>query len=252
MQLATGTGANTVDVLGTGVTTHISDYGPATVNVGFGGSVQGIQAALDIADPPSHNTLNIDDSQDTPATAVTLRTVTSGGASWARSPGWRRRRSATSTPTPAACTSRPTRPASRSTCRRPGWRPTSAPATPAPTAGTRSTRRRRQPPGHPRRPLRLQPVQLRHAQHRRLGRHRGAIRDPRLVLARAGRRALGLDRRVGPGVDQLRLGRYVLFRQYLDHDLGGQQRLVEREPQCVFQRRGDRGARERASDQLNP
>ena len=33
----------------------------------------------------------------------------------ARSPGWRRRRSTTSTPTPAACTSLPTRPATRST-----------------------------------------------------------------------------------------------------------------------------------------
>ena len=102
MNITTGSAADTVNVLATGVTTNISDGGYDVVNVGNGGSVQGILGTLNLQNPLSFNTINVNDSADTTARTVTLSTYSSGGATGARSPGWRRRRSTTSTSTPAA------------------------------------------------------------------------------------------------------------------------------------------------------
>ena len=82
VNLTTGTGTGTVNVLATGVTTNINDYGTDQVNVGNSGSVQGILAALSLQDPPSHNTISIDDHADATARTVTLSTYSSGGANW--------------------------------------------------------------------------------------------------------------------------------------------------------------------------
>jgi hypothetical protein len=87
VSLATGTGANTVMVFETGVRTYITNNGPSTVSVGnpthgFVDGVQGILGALYITNPPSWNTINIDDTGDNATRAVTLNTVSSGGASW--------------------------------------------------------------------------------------------------------------------------------------------------------------------------
>ena len=83
MNITTGSGGDTVNVLATGVPTSLSTSGGHdTVNVGNAGSVQGILGALTIQNPPSFNTINVDDSADTTARTVTLSTFVSGGASW--------------------------------------------------------------------------------------------------------------------------------------------------------------------------
>jgi hypothetical protein len=78
------TGASaTIDVLSTGVSTSLVGHGSTTVNVGEGGSVQGIFGALNISNPPSFTTINVDDSADTTARSATLDTFTaSDGSSW--------------------------------------------------------------------------------------------------------------------------------------------------------------------------
>jgi hypothetical protein len=82
VSIITGTGANTVNVQATGVTTYIRDNGPATVNVGNASSVQGIQGQLDLDNPPNFNTLNIDDSADAAARTVVLTTNPGGNVNW--------------------------------------------------------------------------------------------------------------------------------------------------------------------------
>ena len=82
VNITTGSAADTVNVLATGVTTNISDGGNDVVNVGDGGSVQGILGTLNLQDPPSYNTINVNDSADTTAQTVTLSTYSSGGANW--------------------------------------------------------------------------------------------------------------------------------------------------------------------------
>ena len=78
--LANGT---TINVLATGVPTSLSsNLGGDTVNVGNAGSVQGILGALTIQNPPSFDTINIDDSEDGVARNVTLSTFVSGGANF--------------------------------------------------------------------------------------------------------------------------------------------------------------------------
>jgi len=74
--ISTGTGADTVSVAGTGVLTAITGHGYDTVNVGNAGSVQGIQGALSIINPPHFNTININDSDDPAVRTVTLSTFT--------------------------------------------------------------------------------------------------------------------------------------------------------------------------------
>ena len=82
VNITTGSAADTVNVLATGVTTNISDGGYDVVNVGDGGSVQGILGTLNLQDPPSYNTINVNDSADTTARTVTLSTYSSGGYNW--------------------------------------------------------------------------------------------------------------------------------------------------------------------------
>ena len=102
VNITTGSAADTVNVLATGVTTNITGEGPDVVNVGNGGSVQGILGTLNLQNPPNYNTINVNDSADTTARTVTLSTYSSGGATGARSAGWLRRRSTSSTTTPTA------------------------------------------------------------------------------------------------------------------------------------------------------
>jgi hypothetical protein len=83
VNLTTGSGSDTVDVLATGVPTNITNGGWAdVVNVGTGGSVQGILGTLTLQNPPGFNTVNVDDSADTTARTVTLSTYSSGGLNW--------------------------------------------------------------------------------------------------------------------------------------------------------------------------
>src|SRR5262249_11414760 len=62
-------GSNTVNILDTsaGLAISINGFGSDTVNVGNAGSVQGIIGALNIQNPPSFTTLNVNDSADTVA-----------------------------------------------------------------------------------------------------------------------------------------------------------------------------------------
>ena len=83
VNITTGSAADTVNVLATGVTTNLSTSGGHdAVNVGNAGSVQGILGTLNIQNPPSFNTINVNDSADTTARTVTLSTFSSGGANW--------------------------------------------------------------------------------------------------------------------------------------------------------------------------
>lgn len=87
MTVNTGSGANTINVLGIGAlplggATNLvgnSDDprsgGGDTINVGNGGSVQGIAGTLNIEDPPSYDVVNIDDSADTTGRTATLSTL---------------------------------------------------------------------------------------------------------------------------------------------------------------------------------
>jgi hypothetical protein len=81
-----GTGGDTFNVLSTasGTTTNIVGHGSSTVNVGNAGSVQGILGALNIENPPSFNTVVVDDSADATARTVTL---SSGGNAFNDSDG---------------------------------------------------------------------------------------------------------------------------------------------------------------------
>ena len=117
VSVTTGSGADTVNVRATGVTTNLSTSGGLdVVNVGNAGSVQGILGALNVQNPPSHDTINVNDSADATARTVTLSTFTSGGSPWGSITGLCRRRSTTSTPTPAAYPSRRAAAPTRSTC----------------------------------------------------------------------------------------------------------------------------------------
>jgi hypothetical protein len=83
VNITTGSGGDTINVQGTGVTTNLSCRADGTVNVGNGGSVQGILGALNVDDPSHSTTLNVDDSADTAARTVTLGTFTpSGDTPW--------------------------------------------------------------------------------------------------------------------------------------------------------------------------
>jgi hypothetical protein len=81
--LSTGSGSNTVNILNTsaGLPIEIIGHGRDTVNVGSGGSVQGIRGAVSIENPPSFTTLNVDDSADPAARTATLSTITPAGDS---------------------------------------------------------------------------------------------------------------------------------------------------------------------------
>jgi hypothetical protein len=75
-----GLGHDTDNLLATPAKpTTVNNATLATVNVGKAGSVQGILGLLSIENPPSFNTLTIDDSADPVARTVTLDTFTPAG-----------------------------------------------------------------------------------------------------------------------------------------------------------------------------
>jgi hypothetical protein len=81
--VSTGTGGNTVNVQATAVATNLIGHGRDTVNVGQAGSVQGIRGALNVTNPPSFSSLNVNDSADTAARHATLGQATvNGDAHW--------------------------------------------------------------------------------------------------------------------------------------------------------------------------
>jgi hypothetical protein len=80
----TGTASgNVINVQGTGIATTIVTNNDATINIGNGGSVAGIQGTLYIESPPAFNTININDSVDTTARTVQMGTWTPfGDTNW--------------------------------------------------------------------------------------------------------------------------------------------------------------------------
>jgi hypothetical protein len=89
VSLTTGSGGDTVNVLATGTNfdgmiTNLSSHGGSdVVNVGNAGSLQSIRGPLNINNPPSYTTLNVNDAADTTARTVTLATITGGdGLPW--------------------------------------------------------------------------------------------------------------------------------------------------------------------------
>ena len=83
MNVTTGSGNDTVEVFETGVPTNLSTSGGHdTIDVGNDDSVQGIRAALTIQNPPSLDTIIVNDAADTAARTATLSTFASGGANW--------------------------------------------------------------------------------------------------------------------------------------------------------------------------
>jgi hypothetical protein len=79
VNLNLGRGASTVDVLGTGVTTNVFNSANATINVGSGGSVAGIQGALHLENETAKDTVNINDQGDATTRTVTVSTLTRAG-----------------------------------------------------------------------------------------------------------------------------------------------------------------------------
>jgi hypothetical protein len=88
----TGSGSNTVNILNTSahIAINVIGSGHDTVNVGNAGSVQGILAAVNIENPPSVNTINVNDSADTTARTVTLSTFVNPNDSQHNSDPWGR------------------------------------------------------------------------------------------------------------------------------------------------------------------
>ncbi len=80
INIKTGTGGSTVNVLATGTTTNLIGSFGTTVNVGNAGSVQGILDTLNIENPPSVTRINVDDSADSTARTVTLSTIGANSA----------------------------------------------------------------------------------------------------------------------------------------------------------------------------
>ena len=75
VSVLTGTAGsgNVINVLAThSPETNLVAHAAATVNVGDAGSVQGILGTLNIENPPSRNTITVDDSADATARTVTL------------------------------------------------------------------------------------------------------------------------------------------------------------------------------------
>jgi hypothetical protein len=71
-----GTGGTvTIKSTPSGVPVNVYGGGTSTINIGNAGSLAGIQGPIDLENPPSFNTINIDDSADTTAHAITLSVV---------------------------------------------------------------------------------------------------------------------------------------------------------------------------------
>jgi hypothetical protein len=75
-----GPGTATVNVRGTGVPTNLFNAAAATVNIGDGNSVAGIQGTLNLENEPSHDTVNINDQNDTTFRTAALATVVQRGS----------------------------------------------------------------------------------------------------------------------------------------------------------------------------
>src|SRR5262249_27605819 len=84
ININTGWGGNTVNAQETFGTLNVTSGGSDTVNVGDAGSVQDVLGTLNIENPTSTTTLNIDDSADTTVLPnVALDTFTpSGDTPW--------------------------------------------------------------------------------------------------------------------------------------------------------------------------
>jgi hypothetical protein len=85
VNLRLGTGASSVNVLSTGVTTNIFNKANTTINVGNGDTVAGIQGALNLENEPAFDTINLNSQVDTDSLTVpltvTLSTITRPGDS---------------------------------------------------------------------------------------------------------------------------------------------------------------------------
>lgn len=79
--LTSQAGSATIDISQTpaGVPLNVTADGDDTVNLGTGGSVQGIQGDVTLINPPAYNSLVIDDSADTHARQVSLSDFTPAG-----------------------------------------------------------------------------------------------------------------------------------------------------------------------------
>jgi hypothetical protein len=78
VNVTTGTGIDTVNVLRNGATTNLSTTGGGDV-VNVGNSLEGVQSIfgnLTMTNPPSFDTINVNDTADTTARTVTHNTVT--------------------------------------------------------------------------------------------------------------------------------------------------------------------------------
>jgi hypothetical protein len=82
VNITTGTGNDTDYVMGTGVTTNITNNGHDYVYVGSGGSVQSILGTLSLQNPPSYNVINVEDWSDMSTRTASLSTYSSGGHNW--------------------------------------------------------------------------------------------------------------------------------------------------------------------------
>jgi hypothetical protein len=79
VNLNLGREASTVDVLGTGTTTNVINFGNATINVGSAGSVAGIRGTLNLENVAgAFDTVNINSQNDTASQTVTLSTIQQG------------------------------------------------------------------------------------------------------------------------------------------------------------------------------
>ncbi|MGO8902553.1 MAG: C2 family cysteine protease [Isosphaeraceae bacterium] len=83
VSVTTGTAADTINVLATGVPTSVSTGGGSdVVNVGNAGSARGILGTLSIQNPPSYTTINVNNGSDATTRTVALSTYSSGGYNW--------------------------------------------------------------------------------------------------------------------------------------------------------------------------
>jgi hypothetical protein len=76
-----GAGSDVIDVYRTIVPVTVNSSGPATVNVGVGGSMQGIQANVTVYNGPDYDTLNLDDSADGASHTTVPVVVSASGVS---------------------------------------------------------------------------------------------------------------------------------------------------------------------------
>jgi hypothetical protein len=79
VQVQTGTGGDTVNVLATAVPLNLVGHGADRVTVGNAGSAQGILGPVNVSNPVNFTALTIDDSADATARSVTLTNAAVSG-----------------------------------------------------------------------------------------------------------------------------------------------------------------------------